>query len=123
LPGEYRGVQKNHLGGGPVNHSQDPVAGGLGLFRSNGNLLAQHAVEQGGFSRIGGSENGHKAGSETGLVYRQSLSHRSSRTACSMADQTIGFPSRVLGGKKNQGRFVHAQGGTLMACRCFFCAV
>jgi hypothetical protein len=41
-----RGVQKDQLGTGAVQHAQDTVAGGLGLFAGNGDLLSEHLVEQ-----------------------------------------------------------------------------
>ena len=39
-----RCIDENKLGTGSVHNTQNPVAGGLGLFGGDRNLFAQHAV-------------------------------------------------------------------------------
>ena len=47
-----RCIDKDKLRAGPMHDTQNAVAGGLGLFRSNGNFFTQHSVEQRGFAGI-----------------------------------------------------------------------
>jgi hypothetical protein len=42
-------------------NASDSVTGGLRFMRSNADFLAHQAVEQGGFTDIGTSDNGNQA--------------------------------------------------------------
>ena len=52
---QTRCVQQNELGVTPVHHAVNAVAGGLGLVRNDGDLLAHQRVGQAGLAHVGPS--------------------------------------------------------------------
>ena len=62
-----RGIDKDQLVAGAVNHGAHAAAGRLGHRRGNGDLFAIAGVEQRGLTGVGTTDQGHKAAAETGL--------------------------------------------------------
>src|SRR5438552_8655189 len=64
------GIHKHDLPGGPaflsryIHDSLNIVASGLRLVGDNGDFFADQSVQQGGFARIGASDDGNKPGAK-----------------------------------------------------------
>ena len=53
-----------------MQHTQDAVAGGLGLFGGDGDFFPQHPIEQGRLAGVGCAENRNVTGSKIGILFR-----------------------------------------------------
>ena len=58
---DSRSIQENDLASFICIHRLDPVSGGLGLIRGNGDLLADQMIHQRGFSYVGTADQCDKA--------------------------------------------------------------
>ena len=56
---QARGVQQHVLGAVPIHHAVNAVAGGLGLVRHDGDLLAHQCIGQAGLAHVGPSAHGN----------------------------------------------------------------
>ena len=59
---QTRCLQQDELGVAPVHHAVNAVAGGLGLVRNDGDLLAHQRVGQAGLAHVGSSAHGDHSG-------------------------------------------------------------
>ncbi len=50
-----------------MQHTQDAVAGGLGLFGGDGDFFPQHPIEQGGLAGVGRTHNRDVTGFKIGI--------------------------------------------------------
>ena len=64
---DTRGIDKDQLVAGTVNHGAHAAASRLGHRRGDGDLFAIAGVEQRGLTGVGTTDQGHKAAAETGL--------------------------------------------------------
>ena len=72
---DTRGIDKDQLVAGAVNHGAHATASRLGHRRGNGDLFAIAGVEQRGLTGVGTTDQGHKAAAETGLHIAKAQRH------------------------------------------------
>ena len=63
-----RSVDENQLRAGAIHDALNPIAGGLGASRDNGDFAADELIDQRGFAGIGTAEKRDEAGSEAHML-------------------------------------------------------
>ena len=66
---QARRIDQHQLRLGPIDHAQNPVAGGLRLGGDDGHLAPHQGIDQGGFADIGPADDGHMPGAKLRIAH------------------------------------------------------